>query len=212
MAGITMIGFIVGWMSYSPHLIAPPRILTYFVVPFSFYLVKLLTKKNMNQTVIVVCAVMVLSALSSMNQMIYLDTSITEGEYLAVEELSELGLITNLPDWWTDYTINSALFYKINRTIKWTLDTNFTIIENVKTDRTDFYNEALNSNETIKQFSYKYVFISERMKTQAFFLTQNTPDSLRGSHIRINIIDLWKNNPNWVLIYEKHGVLVYEKR
>ena len=54
----------------------------------------------------------------------------------------------------------------------------------------------------------KYAFISERMKQEGMFI-QFT--ETRTIHSRRPVIDIWNNNINWKLVYDNHGVKVYER-
>lgn len=76
--------------------------------------------------------------------------------------------------------------------------------------------DYLEGNETIKLMyaewgkawgnKYMYVFLSERMKTQAFF--ERWIES-RTYQYRKPISDRWATNPDWKLIYNEDGVKIY---
>ncbi len=203
------------WIAYSPHLFAPPRLLAYFVLPLSIYFVKTVSTEKLGKITFLVCLLMIISGLSSMNRMLYLDTALTEDEWKAVEDLEEMGIITDLSKWWTDYTVNTALSSKIDRNMIWNVTANFTKI-NLRTKiRSNFYSTSMNKNNGVDDngtnivYPYHFVFLSERMKSNAFFIEQSDQRSI---HIRTPIIDVWGDNPDWILIYEKHGVLVYKRK
>ena len=60
-------------------------------------------------------------------------------------------------------------------------------------------------------YPWKYIFLSERMRNRAFFLIRDSINGTRSIEIRIPFVDVWQNDTRFQVIYDKDGVIIYEK-
>jgi hypothetical protein len=205
--------FIFSWIVYSPNLFAPPRLTFYFVIPLSFYTAVFITKFNFKTKVpklwkhflvLFILISMICSSIFGSQTMLFYQNSVTKNEYLALNDLNNLGLFNIDPSyWWSDYPIRISI-----SAITLIMYSNISITTTV--DETSVINNSIqlaNQNDTLKSDTiFKYIFFSERMEKESFFtvFTNN-----RTTQIREPLNDIWSNSTMWELIYSNYGVKVY---
>lgn len=209
--------FIFSWIVYSPSVFAPPRLTFYFIVPFIFYASLLITKFNISGirmpyiwTYAVIGSIvlmMVMSSVCGAQTMLFYQNSVTKEEYKALDDLIALNVFTINPGyWWSDYPVRISI-------------TAITTITSPNISPTLAVNESRNINSSMQLADqnatlnpdtiYRYVFFSERMEQESFFtvFTYN-----RTLQVRQPLHDVWVNSTMWTLIYQDHGVTVYERK
>ena len=221
---LTAIGlFVFSWISYSPFIFAPPRLTFYFVLPFSYYFIKLFANKRdrIVKTLIIflICVSMVMSSVKGLETVLWIDDSLTASEYKVLDELQKTGQIINVVDWWGDYGVKVALSVRQPYTITWEVKVEQTInIPSVSLTQNmseeDFGQTIIEDdmNKTMAtKTKYKYIFLSERMERNGFFVVWGGVGGKRSLLVHKPVADVWKNSTMWELKYDKYGVKIYEK-
>lgn len=209
--------FVFSWVVYSPNLFAPPRLTFYFVVPFAFYASVFLVNFRFNHLktqkvwktyfVIFVAFMMVTSSILGAQAMLFYENSVSKDEYRALDELEGLGYFNLYPGYyWSDYPVRVAV------TAVTSLSNPDNAITVAVNESSVIYNSALlaDQNATLNPNThYKYVFFSERMTEEAFFtvFTHN-----RTQQVRVPLHDVWFDSELWSLVYQGHGVKLYERK
>jgi hypothetical protein len=196
--------FVFSWITYSPQLFAPPRLTLYFIIPLSFYAGILLIKLRKSFifiSILLITIIMVSSTFPGLQPMLLYQNSVTTNEYKALGDLQQQGYMNVNPYyWWSDYPIRIALTARSPLGFGPTIEINETQIKNISLE---MFNETMALDLST---SFKYIFFSERMEQESFFLiyTEN-----RTQQIRKPISDIWQNSTIWQLIYHNYGVKVY---
>jgi len=197
------------WIVYNSMLFAPPRLLLFTIVPLSFFVVFWINQPAVHgrsriMLIFVICSMMVCSSFAGSQTMLWSNNSLTKNEYLALDEIQQTFGFDRAIVWWCDYPINTEITSRVRNDVIWEVNISPSVmIEYFK--KVSQENSTL-SNDTIHII--KYAFISERMKQEGMFI-QFT--ETRTIHSRRPVIDIWNNNINWKLVYDNHGVKVYER-
>jgi len=214
--------FIASWLIYSNYLIAPTRVVLYFIIPFSYFTSIFISKFKNKISIICVSIIVIttiLTSLNGVNTMLFIDKSLTLDEYEFLEKSANIQNTTSFSDWWTDTIFRESLLisrYKIGAT-KPALLPNISRIINVTNLRVNI-NTTLSTTTTttltngtvitnINPPIFKYVLLSPRMEKSAFFLV-NT--KYRTLQINEPVVDIWKDLPDWELIEEYKNIKVYK--
>ena len=174
--------FAGSWLTYNPYFYGAPRMTFYFVVPLSFFAIH--TIKNHHVIIIGIILSSLLATLNGLQPMLWIGDAMTENEYKALDDLEKLNVNFTSSLWFTDYPVNIAITRK-GKTIQ-------TI-------------QLSKRNETV----IKYVFLSERNMRNGLFIERK---SSRNLIVHKPIQDIWKNSSDWILIYNKYGVKIYERK
>jgi hypothetical protein len=189
--------FVFSWLDYQPNVFAPPRLTFYFVVPFIYYALRVIS----GRTALIFAGVSVVALIGGTPMMLMTDVAVTDEEYAALGELSEMGLISDLGWWFSDYPVTTSLALYASNVKLWDIDTStLGLIQ-----RTEKIRNLTTS--PIFVYPYQYVFISERMTSGRAYLLVNTDG--RTGRVTTTISDIWAGHPAWRLVYEGHGVKVY---
>jgi len=190
------------WIAYNKHIFAPPRLTAYLTIPLSYFFTKSINRKTLKTfATCVLAVVMLFASFSSLNDMLYINHAITTDEVYAIQTLADAGHIKNLSEWWSDYTANTMLLFYENNTFYWNEELNETKAAN--------NTNALVNFITKDSTRFNYVFLSERIKNDAFFIVMN---GTRSTHIETHIKDRWNSSDEWIQIYNNDTVVVYKRR
>lgn len=207
--------FVFSWMAYSPLVFAPPRLTFYFVIPLSYYSVNginhifniIQLKKFVKHISIIICiciviSSMVISSFNGFETMLWISDSLTKEEYKVLDELQTMGLITTPTEWWCDYPAMIALVARTPKTYLSSMVQNETVIQQ--------QSELLLNTSTALPPIFKFIFLSERIKKNGFFITFTCSRS-KLTHKPVK--DVWNNCSMWELLYHKpeYGVKVYKR-
>lgn len=101
----------------------------------------------------------------------------------------------------------------LNYTTELTTIANSNSTDSPPTNTTNPPDPSSKTEETdpIVESPWKYIFLSDRMMKQAFFLIRDPINGERSKEVRRPIEDIWKDHPYFIEIYNKDGVIIYEK-
>ena len=212
--------FIASWMFYSPYLLAPTRVVFYFIVPLSFFSTILITKsKHINQKsfTFIIVLIMIISSLNGVDTMLYTSKAVTLDEYYFIENSVVVNDIEskNYDNWWADTPLRSALtiwgvFSKSTFELSQTYvieATKITInVNSTKTTTKIVYENGVMVTKIVPPI-FKYVVLSPRMEKSAYF---NINTKYRTIQISQPVVDIWKDMPDWKLVEEYKNIKLYK--
>jgi hypothetical protein len=211
--------FVVSWLFYSPYLIAPTRVIFYFILPLSFFTSLLISKFKTILSIIfilIIITTMILTSINGANTMLYINNAMTSDEYEFLGHSSIIHNTYNFTEWWTDVPMkNSLIFYSSDLRLPLLQDSFYTI-ENqrievnlnltVSTTKTTINANETTTVEIIPPF-FKYIILSPRMEKSAFFFFKT---KYRTVQINQPIPDIWKDLPDWKLVEEYKNIKIYK--
>lgn len=181
---------------YNTAIFSPVRFIPYAFIPLSIFFANNYDEKILY--FIIITAMLTAPYLGGGLQEVHnINDSLTAEEVDALNWLKENGYLKQGMNstWWCDEPIRQYL-----AGVTYAYGKPF------------FYppiRDLLNSTNIIGK-NFQYVFISERMEKQAFFL-EREPFIERSAETRVSAVDVWKNNSDWIEIYNKNGVKIYAR-
>ena len=185
---VLLFGLPVGLLLYSTGIISPIRLLLYISIPLFTMTARLLgngiffSKKA--YVIILIIIMMILSPLiGGTNYFLWTSDSITQKEINAVDILASQGLFIygNISNWYADLPMKQYLNL--------------------------YSGELMYNNYQNKPICFHYVFLSERMEKNGFFIT--TIEGERTIEERKPVIDIWaQNKTGWETYYYKEGLIL----
>jgi len=202
-------------------IFSPRRMIVYMVIPMLTSVVKIV-KQPMIYVGIV--ALMVLSPpLMGTQSFVWVNDAITRPELEAIDWLVENNYFneSDWQNWFSDRPITQAInphifFFRPERDPASASVNSTKELERVNTFVSEVHMEyaeflANGDSTPLVNYSWRYIIISERMKKQSFYLVRDTINGTRTKEVRVPTLDLWKEDPNFLVIYNKKGVIIYEK-
>lgn len=214
--------FVASWLVYSNYLIAPTRVVLYFIIPFSYFTSIFISKFKNKISVICVFIIVIttiLTSLNGVNTMLFIDKSLTLDEYTFLEKSVCVQTATSFGDWWTDTIFRESLLISLNNTVSVrpsSLPNISNIVDTTKlranvnttlsTTTTTTYTNGTTITKIVPPI-FKYILLSPRMEKSAFFLV-NT--KYRTIQINEPVVDIWKDLPDWKLVEEYKNIKIYK--
>jgi hypothetical protein len=211
--------FMASWLVYSAYLIAPTRVIIYFVLPISYFSSLLICKFKQNIIIALTFILIILSVLTSVNginTMLYINNCMTLDEYVFLENSNTVRSTYNFSEWWTDMPLKSSLLlfssnlkptvlpntFHVNNETKIVINLDSTVSTTISVINSD-------GSITFKKIppKYKYIILSPRMEKSAFFFI-NT--KYRTIQVNQPIFDIWKDMSDWKLIEEYKDIKLYK--
>jgi hypothetical protein len=210
--------FIISWFFYSSYLIAPTRVLVYFILPLSYFSSLLFNILKFKKSIIfmfIVIIIMVFSSLNGINTMLYVNNTMTSDEYEFLDKSITVGSTYNFGDWWTDMPLKSSILLFSSDLRPAILPNTFYLVDgqkiildlnSTKSTKSIIY---VNGTEIIlkKPPVFKYILLSPRMEKSAYF---HVNTKYRTIQLNTPIVDIWKDLPDWKLVEEYKNIKIYK--
>ncbi len=226
------------WLSYNSMIFSPRRMIVYMVIPMITFASRIIKKPLVY--LLIISLMVIAPPLKGTQTFIWVNDAITTPELEAIRWLSENGYfdISEWYIWFSDRTVTQAVnpyifFMRPDRdpesasyNTKEEADRMNEFVSEVHRAYEEFLNYTdepiptpspdpdepdIKVQDPIVDSPWKYVFLSERMKKQAFFLIRDPIGGDRSKEVRRPIEDIWVNHTYFTEIYNKDGVIIYEK-
>lgn len=191
--------FMASWLLFSPYITSPVRLMMYIslsIIPFASSLI-LKTKKL--EVPAYILLFMIVSAAVSLNDVLWVNDSLTESEYKALDD-PQFPRIEKPCRWWSDYPSSIAINLRVER--------GFVPSPLNVTEAQTQADLIVNFPQNVSTNDFDYVYLSKRTQTKGMFLE---PQGKRNLPIHMQVEDVWRDLENWRLVYDKYGVKVYER-
>jgi hypothetical protein len=203
---LIFLGIIPSLLLYNTRLIAPTRLLAYMSIPLYTMTARILTESPFRYVskktfAIVLIVILMLSSpvIGGLNKFVWINDSITDKELQAINYLSSKELFNNDGGtyWYADLPVKQYI--------------------------SAYWGGSVDYKYQNKTICFHYVFLSERMEKNGFFIT--IVSGRRTVEERRPVIDIWAHNETkwqdyyyeeglilkgWTLIYVIEGIKVYE--
>lgn len=207
---ISIVGVGVSWLGYNSEIVVPVRTITYFCMSEIIVFSVLKLKRKSIITLGLVCLMITSVTLGGgMQTFTWCFDSPTEAEVEAIRFLNATGYLakaSNADEWLTDHPVHAMLCYYYVQTHEVSASYDLEGISNATIKR----QEAIMSGN-ISRAEWKFVVHSDRMARRAFFLVRFANPGQRSLLVRKPVRCPAKDDPNYHIIYEKDGVIVYER-
>lgn len=206
----SMVGIFISLLCYNSAVISPVRILVYMTIPLIYVTAK--TIKDRRVLIFLVVVMMVGPLMGGLDRVIWVSDSITIEEMDAIEWATEEGYFKRREEFGFNYT----------RYGDWFFDTTIWQYMHLCSGKGWMgYEVFLNYNNKSSSWIYQpgkvyqpsYVFLSERIRRDGFFLDRGWDNTyIRSVVNHVPIEDIWESDPKWREIYNKGGVIIYENK
>jgi hypothetical protein len=212
--------FVVSWLVYSSYLIAPTRVVFYFIVPLSYFTTILISQFRHFQKLIVllIIFIMIISSYNGVDTMLYTNKCVTKDEYEFLEnsktinefDYEEYGI------WWADFPLRSALLLRgVYRNPTFIPDLSYAeteskAISDINNTLPTIIKIKYDNGTTITKIIppvFKYVILSPRMEQHGFFMIYT---KYRTIQVYDPIPDIWKDSWGWELVEVYRNIKVYK--
>lgn len=183
-------------LAYNTAVIAPFRFIPYIVIILIPIFFKVLDLRAVALLSILILTFSFTSPLiGGTNYYLWTNDAVTQDEMLAIQYLGSKGIIIK-DEFITNDTIDGARF--------WFADT-----------PSEQYLRLLYGGHKSGNDHIYYIFLSPRMRTNAFFLVPVEGGRTRLTHRAVS--DIWASNPNWIRLYPNsetnlYGIYIYVLR
>jgi len=212
---LSLLAFACAWLLYNTRVASPRRFLTYTAIAVIPVFVSRKRRKWVYP--VVISAMLAAPLLGGTNNFVWLSDSLTQPEVKALQWLDANGYFSNTThkDWFGDRAVMQYVSARIslegltNRTMivvnpDWVGATQMLLGQ-------EAFIQDKTENETKTPQGWSYVFLSERMRHNAYFVITDWVRGTRSETYHVPIVDKWSGDPSWVSIYNQSGVVIYEK-
>ncbi|MBW2671968.1 MAG: hypothetical protein JRD89_00965 [Deltaproteobacteria bacterium] len=208
---LSALAFIGAWLMYNTRVASPRRFLTYTAIA----LIPALVSSNTKRWVYPIVFVSMLSAplLGGVNNFVWLSDSLTKPEVIALQWLDTNGYFANTThkDWFGDRAVMQYISSRIS--LECFSNRSSTVVNPdwVKATKTLQDQKQFILNSTTDQQPWRYVFLSERMRRNAYFVITDWVRGTRSEMYHISVHDVWQDDHDWRMIYNHGGVVIYRR-